>query len=223
MAGSVDMPVPKKAEPEQAAPVEPRKEAELVSRHSYGSRQFPPTPATERQGEQSAGRATTFEVRMSPGAAKAPAEAAPPRQLPDMFTDRQRVSWDVPTDQMPPLPGVTVPVKEAEEEPEDGDEEPGQALGCATGAVQDPGQGIGPQELDWIIALCNGLPVPDAKRQAIVRAIRSIRGTQIQRALIDSINGSDSRIARFLDEAEREAAADGTDASGGGFDMKPYV
>ena len=62
--------------------------------------------------------------------------------------------------------------------------------------------GIGPEEIDLIIDLCNGREIPTDRRLSLLRAIHHIRDTQIERSILESINGSDSRISKFLDEAE---------------------
>ena len=68
----------------------------------------------------------------------------------------------------------------------------------------------GPEEIDLIIDLCNGKDIPTGKRLSLLRAIHYIKDTQIERSILESINGSDSRISKFLDEAEQmsEAAPD---------------
>ena len=70
--------------------------------------------------------------------------------------------------------------------------------------------GIGPEEIDLIIDLCNGKDIPTDKRLSLLRAIHHIKDTQIERSILESINGSDSRISKFLDEAEHlnEATSD---------------
>ena len=60
----------------------------------------------------------------------------------------------------------------------------------------------GPEEIDLIIDLCNGKDIPTDKRLSLLRAIHHIKDTQIERSILESINGSDSRISKFLDEAE---------------------
>lgn len=67
--------------------------------------------------------------------------------------------------------------------------------------------GIGPEELDLIIDLCNGREIPTDRRLSLLRAIHHIRDTQIERSILESINGSDSRISKFLDEVEQMGGA----------------
>ena len=83
-------------------------------------------------------------------------------------------------------------------------------LNCAREDYSGESAGIGPEEIDLIIDLCNGKDIPTDKRLALLRAIHHIKDTQIERSILDSINGSDSRISKFLDEAEHlnEAAPD---------------
>lgn len=217
VAGGVDMPAPQKPEVSPETP-EPEKNGDLVPKHSYAIGQILSTAATRFQGEQSAVNANTFASPAFP--------EAQPTPLPAMFTDRSRIEWQDQDDRQQPrtMVKVSLPVHDTAEET-DGPQDDIAALGCSNSDAQDGGQGIGPQELDWIIALCNGQSIPADKREAIVRAIRNIRGTQIHRSLMESINGSDNRIATFLDEAEREAAAndDNANAASGGFDMKRIV
>ncbi len=176
----------------------------LVSRHTYSSGQTPPNPDIIRQDEQPAQNTHTFAD---------PTKDEPvrtPQTLPKLLTDRARMEWtaeDISVLQIPTTPHVFIrptspSVPEESQEPTEEEN----ALGCSTAdGTADGGQGIGPSEMSWIIALCNGQPVPHDKRQALLRAINNIRGTEIHRSLIESINGSDNRIARFLDDAEREA------------------
>ena len=77
-------------------------------------------------------------------------------------------------------------------------------LGVSVKTVEymDGTAGIGPEEIDLIIDLCNGKDIPTDKRLALLKAIHHIKDTQIERSILESINGSDSRISKFLDEAE---------------------
>ena len=83
-------------------------------------------------------------------------------------------------------------------------------LNCVREDYSDEATGIGLEELDLIIDLCNGKEIPTDKRLSLLRAIHHIKDTQIERSILQSINGSDSRISKFLDEAEHlnEAAPD---------------
>ncbi len=76
-------------------------------------------------------------------------------------------------------------------------------LNCVREDYSDGATGIGPEELDLIIDLCNGREIPADRRLSLLRAIHHIRDTQIERSILESINGSDSRISKFLDEAEQ--------------------
>ena len=75
-------------------------------------------------------------------------------------------------------------------------------LNCAREDYPGGISGIGPEEIDLIIDLCNGKDIPTDKRLSLLRAIHHIKDTQIERSILESINGSDSRISKFLDEAE---------------------
>ena len=80
-------------------------------------------------------------------------------------------------------------------------------LNCVREDYSDGATGIGPEELDLIIDLCNGREIPADRRLSLLRAIHHIRDTQIERSILESINGSDSRISKFLDEAEQMGGA----------------
>lgn len=220
------MPVPSPGQPAADAAPSTAKTAELVSKHSYSPGQTPPNPDTTRQGEQPSSNDNTFAAPEKPAQEDKP---QPPQPLPGLFKDANRVEWSVdnpkPDAAKPSFIRIIRPENPAkpqaslvpEEPPEPEEDE--NALGCSTASkAPDGGQGIGVLEMDWIIALAKGQPVPSEHRKAILRAICNIRGTQIHQSLIESINGSDNRIARFLDEAEREANAD---TASGGFDNKP--
>lgn len=129
--------------------------------------------------------------------------------LPSMFTDPKRVNFDSDRESFRekprPLPTAANGERDADKEPNPVDEDETAGFAAARPQMLDSGQGIGPRELDWIIALCNGEPVPNDKRREIVEALHALRDTEIQKSLLAEINGSDARIARFLDEAEREA------------------
>ena len=80
-------------------------------------------------------------------------------------------------------------------------------LNCAREDYSGGAAGIGPEEIDLIIDLCNGKDIPTDKRLSLLRAIHHIKDTQIERSILESINGSDSRISKFLDEAEQMSEA----------------
>ena len=80
-------------------------------------------------------------------------------------------------------------------------------LNCAREDYPGGISGIGPEEIDLIIDLCNGKDIPTDKRLSLLRAIHHIKDTQIERSILESINGSDSRISKFLDDAERMGGA----------------
>ena len=205
------MPVPTNREP--AAEVVPTatKADELVSKHSYPFRQTSANPVTEHQPEPSAKNADTF---VAPKASEPQEAPNTPQKLPKMFTDPGRVEWMTQNEASGAVATQTVfkrffAAEQAAppEEPQEPQEEDN-ALGCSEAVdAPDGGQGIGPVEMDWIFALCNGLPVPEDKRQAIARAIHNILDTRIHQTIIESISGSDERIAKFLNEAERETSA----------------
>ena len=106
---------------------------------------------------------------------------------------------DTPTSGTYILNGKDVDTDELNEELED--------LNCAREDYPGGISGIGPEELDLIIDLCNGREIPTDRRLSLLRAIHHIRDTQIERSILESINGSDSRISKFLDEAEQMGGA----------------
>lgn len=146
-------------------------------------RQSPPKSAmTDETGRMPDG-ALTF------GTAK-PAQEVAGLPLPELFAGRRRISF----------PRNTVEEIDTETETDgfvDGQVGPQARSGGL--------QGIGMRELSWIIDLCNGKPVPAGRRKSVEVAVRNIMGTQIHASLIESINGSDDRISRFLDDAERRS------------------
>ena len=56
------------------------------------------------------------------------------------------------------------------------------------------------------LALCKGQAVPEEQRQTLAGVLRDIRHTEVQRTLMDAISGASPIIARYLDDAEKEAA-----------------
>ena len=135
----------------------------------------------------------------------------PPERIPDLFRDKRVEEWRaseagssgrLEDDKGQTENGDDVDTDELNEELED--------LNCAREDYPGSAAGIGPEEIDLIIDLCNGKDIPTDKRLSLLRAIHHIKDTQIERSILESINGSDSRISKFLDEAEHlnEAAPD---------------
>ena len=79
-------------------------------------------------------------------------------------------------------------------------------IGCETTAPPAGTQSFSPQQLDCILALCKGQAVPEDQRQTLAGVLRDIRHTEVQRRLMDAISGASPIIARYLDDAEKEAA-----------------
>ena len=79
-------------------------------------------------------------------------------------------------------------------------------IGCETTALPAGTQSFTPQQLDCILALCSGQAVPEEQRQTLAGVLRDIRHTEVQRTLVDAISGASPIIARYLDDAEKEAA-----------------
>lgn len=180
----------------------------LVVTKSYGTRQQPPINATASKAIAGKENASTFadtnEETTSPKAAQ-----VPPERIPDLFRDKRVEEWRVSSTEDSGRPennggradsGDDVDTDELNEELDD--------LNCAREDYSGGTAGIGPEEIDLIIDLCNGKVIPTDKRLALLKAIHHIKDTQIERSILESINGSDSRISKFLDEAERITGAD---------------
>lgn len=182
----------------------------LVVTKSYGIRQQPPMNATGSGAIAGKENASTFAGRN--GETTPPKVAqVPPERIPDLFRDKRVEEWRaseadssgrLEDDKGQTENGDDVDTDELNEELED--------LNCAREDYPGGASGIGPEEIDLIIDLCNGKDIPTDKRLSLLRAIHHIKDTQIERSILESINGSDSRISKFLDEAEQmsEAAPD---------------
>ena len=182
----------------------------LVVIKSYGTRQQPPIDAIGSGAIAGKENASTFAGRN--GETTPPKVAqVPPERIPDLFRDKRVEEWRASPDGSSGGHegddgqrgnGDGVDTDELNEELED--------LNCAREDYPGGAAGIGPEEIDLIIDLCNGKDIPTDKRLSLLRAIHHIKDTQIERSILESINGSDSRISKFLDEAEHlnEAAPD---------------
>ena len=174
----------------------------LVVTKSYGTRQQPPIDATGSGTIAGKENASTFADR-NEGTAPQKVVQVPPERIPDLFRDKRVEEWRASeadsSGRLEDDKGQTensdgVDTDELNEELED--------LNCAREDYPGGISGIGPEEIDLIIDLCNGKDIPASKRLALLRAIHHIKDTQIERSILESINGSDSRISKFLDEAE---------------------
>ena len=188
----------------------PQKQSEtdsLVVTKSYGTRQQPPMNATGSGAIAGKENASTFAGRNGD---TTPPKAAqvPPERIPDLFRDKRVEEWRASPDGSSGGHegddgqrgnGDGVDTDELNEELED--------LNCVREDYSDGATGIGPEELDLIIDLCNGREIPTDRRLSLLRAIHHIRDTQIERSILESINGSDSRISKFLDEVEQMGGA----------------
>ena len=182
----------------------------LVVTKSYGTRQQPPIDAIGSGAIAGKENASTFAGRN--GETTPPKVAqVPPERIPDLFRDKRVEEWRaseadssgrLEDDKGQTENGDDVDTDELNEELED--------LNCAREDYPGGAAGIGPEEIDLIIDLCNGKDIPTDKRLSLLKAIHHIKDTQIERSILESINGSDSRISKFLDEAEQmsEAASD---------------
>ena len=179
----------------------------LVVTKSYGTRQQPPMNATGSGAIAGKENASTFAGRNGDTAPPKVAQV-PPERIPDLFRDKRVEEWRASPDGSSGGHegddgqrgnGDGVDTDELNEELED--------LNCVREDYSDGATGIGPEELDLIIDLCNGREIPTDRRLSLLRAIHHIRDTQIERSILESINGSDSRISKFLDEAEHLSEA----------------
>ena len=179
----------------------------LVVTKSYGTRQQPPIDAIGSGAIAGKENASTFAGRNGD---TTPPKAAqvPPERIPDLFRDKRVEEWRASPDGSSGGHegddgqrgnGDGVDTDELNEELED--------LNCVREDYSDGATGIGPEELDLIIDLCNGREIPTDRRLSLLRAIHHIRDTQIERSILESINGSDSRISKFLDEVEQMGGA----------------
>ena len=174
----------------------------LVVTKSYGTRQQPPIDAIGSGAIAGKENTSTFADRNEETVPQK-AVQVPPERIPDLFRDKRVEEWRASeTDSSGRLEddkgqtgnGDDVDTDELNEELED--------LNCAREDYPGGISGIGPEEIDLIIDLCNGKDIPTDKRLSLLRAIHHIKDTQIERSILESINDSDSRISKFLDEAE---------------------
>lgn len=186
----------------------------LVVTKSYGTRQQPPIDATGSGAIAGKENASTFADR-NEETVQQKAVQVPPERIPDLFRDKRVEEWRASeadssgrreddegqrdNDDAQTGNGDDVDTDELNEELED--------LNCAREEYPGGAAGIGPEEIDLIIDLCNGKDIPTDKRLSLLRAIHHIKDTQIERSILESINGSDNRISKFLDEAEQISEA----------------
>lgn len=188
----------------------PQKRSEtdsLVVTKSYGIRQRPPINVTGSGTIAGKENASTFAGRNEDTAPQKVAQV-PPERIPELFRDKRVEEWRASSDESSGKPdgdsgqggnGDEVDTDELNEELDD--------LNCIREEYSGEATGIGPEEIDLIIDLCNGKDIPTDKRLSLLRAIHHIKDTQIERSILESINGSDSRISKFLDEAEQMGGA----------------
>ncbi len=184
----------------------PQKRSEtdsLVVTKSYGPRQRPPINATGSGAIAGKENASTFAGRNEETAPQKAAQV-PPERIPELFRDKRVEEWRASSNESSGKPdgdsgqgrnGDEVDTDELNEELDD--------LNYIREDYSGEATGIGPEEIDLIIDLCNGKDIPTDKRLSLLRAIHHIKDTQIERSILESINGSDSRISKFLDEAEQ--------------------
>lgn len=191
----------------------PQKHSEtdcLVVTKSYGTRQQPPINATGSGAIAGKENASTFADRNEETAPPKAAQVSPER-IPELFQDKRVEEWRAsPDESSGKRDGDSGQVENGDEVDTDELNEELEDLNCVREEYSGEATGIGPEEIDLIIDLCNGKDIPTDKRLSLLRAIHHIKDTQIERSILESINGSDSRISKFLDEAEQmsEAAPD---------------
>lgn len=191
----------------------PQKRSEtdsLVVTISYGTRQQPPINATGSGAIAGKENASTFADRNEETTPQKAAQV-PPERIPELFRDKRVEEWRAsPDESSDKRDGDSGQVENGDKVDTDELNEELEELNCVREEYSGEATGIGPEEIDLIIDLCNGKDIPTDKRLSLLRAIHHIKDTQIERSILESINGSDSRISKFLDEAEQmsEAAPD---------------
>lgn len=190
---------------EQTVEKQPETDSFVVTR-SYGTRQQPPMNASGSGAIAGTENASTFAGGNEKTSPRRSAQVQPER-IPDLFRDKRVEEWRASgvdgsagheSDDGETGNGDGVDTDELNEELED--------LNCAREDYSEA-PGIGPEEIDLIIDLCNGKDIPAGRRLSLLKAIHHIKDTRIERSILDSINGSDSRISKFLDDAERMGGA----------------
>ena len=179
----------------------------LVVTKSYGTRQQPPINATGSGAIAGKENASTFADGNEETASQKAAQV-PPERIPELFRDKRVEEWRASgADSSGRLEDKEERTGNSDDVDTDELNEELEDLNCARDDYQGAATGIGPEEIDLIIDLCNGKEIPTNKRLALLRAIHHIKDTQIERSILESINGSDSRISKFLDEAEQMSGA----------------
>lgn len=174
----------------------------LVVTKSYGTRQQPPINATGSGAIAGKENASTFADGNEETASQKAAQV-PPERIPELFRDKRVEEWRASgADSSGRLEDNEERTGNSDDVDTDELNEELEDLNCARDDYQGGATGIGPEEIDLIIDLCNGKEIPTNKRLALLRAIHHIKDTRIERSILESINGSDSRISKFLDEAE---------------------
>lgn len=186
---------------ENSSPKQPETDS-LVVKKSYGTRQQPPINATGSGAIAGKENASTFADGNEETASQK-AVQVPPERIPELFRDKRVEEWRASgADSSGRLEDNEERTGNSDDVDTDELNEELEDLNCARDDYQGGATGIGPEEIDLIIDLCNGKEIPTNKRLALLRAIHHIKDTQIERSILESINGSDSRISKFLDEAE---------------------
>ena len=197
-AESRNMEIPSQKQPETDS---------LVVTKSYGTRQQPPTNATGSGAIAGKENASTFADGNEETASQK-AVQVPPERIPELFRDKRVEEWRASgADSSGRLEDKEERTENSDDVDTDELNEELEDLNCGRDDYQGGATGIGPEEIDLIIDLCNGKEIPTNKRLALLRAIHHIKDTRIEHSILESINGSDSRISKFLDEAEHLSEA----------------
>lgn len=145
----------------------PQKRSEtdsLVVTKSYGIRQRPPINVTGSGTIAGKENASTFAGRNEDTAPQKVAQV-PPERIPELFRDKRVEEWRASSDESSGKPdgdsgqggnGDEVDTDELNEELDD--------LNCIREEYSGEATGIGPEEIDLIIDLCNGKDIPTDKR-----------------------------------------------------------
>ena len=144
----------------------PQKRSEtgsLVVTKSYGTRQRPPINATGSGAIAGKENASTFAGRNEDTAPQKAAQV-PPERIPELFRDKRVEEWRASSDESSGKRdgdsgqggnGDEVDTDELNEELDD--------LNCIREDYSGEATGIGPEEIDLIIDLCNGKDIPTDK------------------------------------------------------------
>lgn len=168
----------------------------LVVTRSYGTRQQPPMNATGSGAIAGTENASTFAGGNEKTSPRKSAQVQPER-IPDLFRDKRVEEWRASevdgsagreSDDGETGNGDGVDTDELNEELED--------LNCAREDYSEA-PGIGPEEIDLIIDLCNGKDIPAGRRLSLLKAIHHIKDTRIERSILEVSTAATAVSANF--------------------------